>query len=139
MATNVWLPGDLLVEVHLTAADTGGAFCLLVDHPRPGWSLPPHHHANESETIYVIEGSFEVGVDGQTHSLGPGELVHVPKGVEHSGRCVGDEAGRRVLVFSPAGVENFFLEAGAQAPGEATDVSQVAELAQRYGYRFSRG
>ena len=135
MPTNVWL-GDLLVEVHLTGADTDGRFCLLVDHPRPGWSLPPHHHASESETIYVIEGSFEVDVDGHTHELGPGELVHVPSGVKHSGRCVGQAPGKRVLVFSPAGVENFFLAAGSPERDADADPGRIAELAKRFGYRF---
>ncbi|MBS1891542.1 MAG: hypothetical protein JST59_09620 [Actinobacteria bacterium] len=38
----VWMPGGVRTEIHLTGDETGGAFCLLVDHPHAGWSLPPH-------------------------------------------------------------------------------------------------
>jgi hypothetical protein len=50
------MPGGVRTEIHLTGDDTGGAFCLLVDHPRAGWSLPPHVHDDAAETIHVIEG-----------------------------------------------------------------------------------
>jgi uncharacterized cupin superfamily protein len=42
----------------LTAANTAGAFCLIEDHPPPGWALPTHWHQNEFETTCVIEGCF---------------------------------------------------------------------------------
>ena len=45
--------------------------------------------------------------------LGAGDTAHVPVGCVHSGGNVGREMGRRVVIFSPAGVEGFFLEVGA--------------------------
>jgi len=62
----VWMPGGVRTEIHLTGADTGGAFCLLVDHPPAGWSLPAHIHEDAAETIHVIEGEFEMTIDGAT-------------------------------------------------------------------------
>jgi uncharacterized cupin superfamily protein len=118
------MPGALRVQIHLGAADTGGAFCLLEDHPPAGWSLPPHLHSNESETIYVVEGAFESVVDGERRTLRPGDLVHIPAGVVHSG----GGHGRRLLVFAPGGIEDFFLEAST-AP-------DLPALADRYGWRF---
>jgi quercetin dioxygenase-like cupin family protein len=112
----LWMPGALRVDVHLEANDTAGAFCLIVDHPPPGWSLPTHRHENESETIYVIEGRFEIVVTGARRVLEPGDVAHVPRGVEHSGAALGDRHGRRVLVFAPAGIERFFLQAGSRDP-----------------------
>jgi hypothetical protein len=38
----VWMPGGVRTEIQLTGADTDAAFCLLVDEPPAGWSLPPH-------------------------------------------------------------------------------------------------
>jgi oxalate decarboxylase/phosphoglucose isomerase-like protein (cupin superfamily) len=104
------MPGALRVDVQLEGSDTAGAFCLIVDHPPPGWSLPTHRHENESETIYVIEGRFEIAVTGTRRVLGPGDVAHVPRGVEHSGAALGDRPGRRVLVFAPADMERFFLK-----------------------------
>ena len=66
------MPGDVRTEIHLDAADTGGAFCLLIDQPPAGWSLPPHLHTDAAETIHVIEGEFEMTIDGDTERLAAG-------------------------------------------------------------------
>jgi hypothetical protein len=135
-ARSVWLPGPLRVDVHLGAHDTGGAFCLVVDHPRPGWALPPHRHAGESETIHVVAGRFEVVVGDERVVAGPGESVHVPRGVRHSGAAIGDEPGKRLLIFAPAGMERFFLDAGTASADEVRDPGHLLALAERHGWRF---
>jgi quercetin dioxygenase-like cupin family protein len=135
-AVERWMPGEVRVEVLLTGEDTGGAFCLLADEPPPGWGLPPHRHARESETIYVVDGRFELTVDGERRELGPGDVAHVPAGVRHSGGTLGDEPGRRVVVFSPAGAERIFLEAGSATADEAPDLGRLVELAAAHGWSF---
>lgn len=127
----VWLPGPLRIELRLGARETSGAFCLAVDHPPPGWSLPPHRHTNESETIHVLDGRFELEVEGMRRVSGPGDTVHVPRGVEHSGRTLGEAPGRRILVFAPAGIERFFLAADGER-----DASRLGRLAGKHGWRF---
>jgi uncharacterized RmlC-like cupin family protein len=131
------MPGGLRVEVHLSGAETGGAFCLLVDHPVAGWGLPPHKHTAEAETIHVVEGEYDMVVDGRELRVGPGETVHVPAGVTHSGALVGEGPGRRVLMFSPAGMEGFFLEAGAPGPQDPVDLEKLLGAAARYGWEFA--
>jgi quercetin dioxygenase-like cupin family protein len=134
----VWMPGDTRTEIHLTTEDTDGRFCMLVDHPGPGWSLPAHLHANESETIHIVAGEFEMEVDGERMVVSAGETVHVPRGVIHSGANVGEQTGKRVLLFSPAGMERFFLEAGASAPGGEVDRMATAATAMRHGWKFAQ-
>ncbi len=63
------MPGGVRTEIQLTGEDTGGAFCLLVDHPPAGWSLPPHRHHQEAETIHIVEGDFEMEIDGARSRL----------------------------------------------------------------------
>ena len=133
----VWMPGGVRTEIHLGGEDTGGAFCLLVDHPPVGWSLPPHRHLHEAETIHVIEGDFEMEIDGTRSRLSAGETVHVPRGVLHGGANVGQRPGRRVLLFSPSGLERFFLEAGAPAADGEIDGRAVLALATSHGWEFA--
>jgi quercetin dioxygenase-like cupin family protein len=133
----VWMPGGTRTEIHLDASDTGGAFCMIVDHPPPDWSLPEHRHTNEAETIHVVDGEFELMVDGRPLHLSSGQTVHVPRGVLHSGRNVGGRPGRRVLIFSPAGMERFFLDAGASLPDEEIDRSALLAAAARHGWEFA--
>lgn len=135
----VWMPGAVRTEVHLQSADTAGAFCLLVDHPPAGWSLPLHLHRGVAETIHVVDGEFEMEVAGRHTRLGAGETLHVPPDTLHAGSNVGDSQGRRVLIFSPAGMERFFLEAGAPSDGEAVDPQSVLSAAKRHGWEFAAG
>ncbi len=132
----VWMPGRVRTEIHLTGEDTGGAFCLLVDHPPAGWSLPAHRHRNEAETIHVVEGVFEMEVDGRRSRLARGQTLHVPRGVIHSGANIGDQPGLRVLLFSPAGMERFIAEAGAPEPDSEIDAARTLASATRHGWEF---
>jgi quercetin dioxygenase-like cupin family protein len=132
----VWMPGGMRTEIHLDRVDTQGAFCLLVDHPPVGWSLPPHVHHGAAETIHVIEGEFDMRLGGRPFRLGPGQTIHVPAGVIHASANVGAAPGRRALIFSPAGMEEFFLEAGAASPETAIDGAHVLASAIRHGWEF---
>jgi quercetin dioxygenase-like cupin family protein len=132
----VWMPGGVRTEIHLAAEDTGGAFCLLVDHPPAGWSLPPHRHRDHSETIHIIDGDFDMEVDGERQQLSRGQTIHIPQVAVHSGGNIGRETGRRVVLFSPAGMERFFLEAGAPTPDSEIDLAAALASATRHGWEF---
>jgi mannose-6-phosphate isomerase-like protein (cupin superfamily) len=130
------MPGGVRTEVHLRAEDTGDAFCLLVDQPLAGWSLPAHLHRGVAETIHIVEGEFEMVIDGKRSHLGPGETVLIPADVVHSGGNVGPKTGRRILLFSPAGMERFFLEAGRPTSGSEVDPAETLATARRHGWEF---
>ena len=132
----VWMPGRVRTEVHLGSDQTAGAFCLLVDEPPAAWSLPPHWHRNEAETIHIVEGEFEIDVGGARSVLSAGQTTHVPRGVVHSSRNVGPSPGRRILLFSPAGMERFFLETGAPTPDAEFDATAALSSAARHGWVF---
>jgi mannose-6-phosphate isomerase-like protein (cupin superfamily) len=132
----VYMPGGARTEIHLDGDDTDGAFCLIVDNPPAGWALPPHLHGNEAETIHILEGEFEMTIDGRAERLVAGQTVHIPAGIVHSGKNVGKGPGRRLLTFSPAGMEAFFREAGSPSAAEEADRAETAAAAVRHGWRF---
>ncbi len=109
---------------------------MIVDHPPAGWSLTPHRHANEAETIHVVDGVFAMELDGARTQLSAGQTIHVARGVVHSSANVGPELGQRVVIFSPAGVERFFLEAGAPERDSEPDIRAAFAAALRHGWEF---
>jgi len=158
-AVERWMPGGLRVQVLLTGEDTGGAFCLLADEPPPGWGLPTpgtgcttfvvmdvtltpggghdfHKHPDQDEMIIIKSGRVTQWLEEDHRELGPGDVAHVPAGVRHSGGTLGDQPGRRVVVFTPAGAERIFLEAGSATPDEAPDLERLVELAAEHGWSF---
>jgi quercetin dioxygenase-like cupin family protein len=132
----VWMPGRVRTEIHLTSHDTAGEFCLLVDHPPAGWSLPAHLHHGRAETIHIVEGEFEMTINGQRELVRAGETCHIPPDVVHAGGNVGTATGRRIVIFSPAGMESFFLEAGTRAEDDEVDTGQAFAAATRHGWEF---
>jgi len=136
---DLYLPGGVRAEIRLTGEDTGGAFCLLVDEAPPGWELPPHRHAAESETIHVVAGTMWLSIEGdeERFEVTAGSTVHLPAGMLHAGGTLGDEPLERVVVFSPAGIESFFAAIGTEDPSQAVDLETVGRLALEHGWEFS--
>ena len=62
-----------------------------------------HHHEHEDELFLVHRGRFRMEFRDRVVELGPGELLVVPRGVEH--RPVADDEVE-VLLFEPAGTLN---------------------------------
>ena len=62
-----------------------------------------HHHEQEDELFLVLRGSFRMEFRDRTVQLREGELLVVPRGVEH--RPVADDEVE-VLLFEPAGTLN---------------------------------
>ena len=62
-----------------------------------------HHHDDEDELFLVVAGRFRMELRDRTIELAAGEMLVVPRGVEH--RPVADEEVA-VLLFEPAGTLN---------------------------------
>jgi hypothetical protein len=86
--------------------------------------------------IHILQGEFEMTIGDRRSRLVAGQTAHIPPDVIHAGGNVGALPGRRIVIFSPAGMENFFLEVGA--PSEDIDVKPAVALASatRHGWEF---
>ena len=62
-----------------------------------------HSHEHEDELFYVVNGSFQMQFRDRTVELREGDMLVVPRGVEH--RPVADEEVA-VMLFEPAATLN---------------------------------
>jgi quercetin dioxygenase-like cupin family protein len=65
----------------------------------PGAQLPEHSHPHE-QVANVLDGEFELTVDGETKILKPGQIAVIPSGVPHGGRAI--TPCRLLDVFHPS-------------------------------------
>lgn len=52
-----------------------------------GAILPEHSHPHE-QVANIIEGEFELTIDGETRRLGPNTVAIIPSNAVHSGRAI---------------------------------------------------
>ena len=98
-AIDVWslesheiMPGFHAHFVH-TERTTHAYWEIDPDHP-----LPEHSHPHE-QIVNVLEGSFELVLDGTPHLLEAGDVLVIPPDVPHSG--VAHTPCRILDVFAP--------------------------------------
>lgn len=63
-----------------------------------GYDLPEHNHIHE-QISNVIEGEFELTIDGKTKLLKAGDIAVIPSMAVHSGRSI--TKCKIIDVFSP--------------------------------------
>jgi uncharacterized cupin superfamily protein len=49
----------------------------------PGTFVPPHIHTTQDEFIRVLEGQFDLFLDGQAATAKAGDLIRLPMGIAH--------------------------------------------------------
>jgi quercetin dioxygenase-like cupin family protein len=115
--------------------DTGGAYTLIEMFLPPASGPPPHLHEREEESFYILEGTLQFQVGGESLTAGAGAYVKAPPGLRHAFKNVGTAPARVLMLVTPAGIEKFFAEIG-QPVGEtpaAQSLEGVKEIAPKYG------
>jgi quercetin dioxygenase-like cupin family protein len=127
--------GSIGVRFMIDGAESGGGFSL-VEHPMAPHALaaPMHRHAHEDEYSYVLEGRVGAKLGDEVVFGGPGDLIFKPRNQWHTFWNAGDEPARVLEIISPAGFEQFFMEAAAMAAdGPPATQQHGPSLAERYG------
>lgn len=133
----IWMMGGLY-EVKATGEETGGALTVMEMTIPAGIGPPPHTHPG-GEAVYVIEGTINYHIAGETVEGGPGSFFYIPEGTLENFEPVTDT--RLLVIYTPGGIDKFFVEAGEHAPthavppppSEPPDLARLITTAARYG------
>jgi quercetin dioxygenase-like cupin family protein len=112
----IWVLDALHID-KLTGEETNGGLFVLEARVPPGGGPPPHIHHAEDEIFYVLQGAVTFFADGVETEIGPGGLVHIPRGVVHTFRNSGATEAMLLVMTTPAGLERYFTAVGTPAEG----------------------
>jgi len=124
----VW---NILGHTYSLKADCDSTLSFETYDP-PGTFVPPHVHPDQDEFIYVLEGLFDLYLDGQWTQARPGDLVRMPRGVAHGYYNRTDAPARALFWVSPARR----LKALFDLLHNLADPQEVVRLAAQYGIEF---
>ncbi|HMJ32732.1 MAG TPA: cupin domain-containing protein [Baekduia sp.] len=116
---------DRLVDLRLTGAETGDRISLVEVVMPAGSSTPLHRQQFDDETLYVLDGSLTVHLDGEETVAGAGAVVFIPRETPHA--LLATEATRMLIFGLPAGQERYFRALSVPAPGRELPPPPTAE------------
>ena len=73
----------------VNSRDTNGVFSVVEVVTPPQGKVALHVHEREDELVYVLEGTLEVTLGGQTMTATKGVVALLPRGIPHGFTNVG--------------------------------------------------
>jgi quercetin dioxygenase-like cupin family protein len=129
-----WFFGGGVHSWKATSEETGGSFLLFEDTMDRGKCTPLHTHPVD-ETMYVIDGTIRMHVNGTEHTISAGGVVIAPRGVPHA-FLVSSPTARVLWLHTPGTCEAFYREASEPLTPDTervVDFDRVRAAAQAVG------
>jgi quercetin dioxygenase-like cupin family protein len=104
---------DTWMKVLCDGDTTGGAMSVIEWQGGAAFSPPLHVHHGEDTAMLVLDGTLTVRIGDLEQQCGPGEVAWMPREVPHTFR-VDTPTARYIEMITPAGFENFHLEASRE-------------------------
>jgi quercetin dioxygenase-like cupin family protein len=121
------LGGDVVFKAR--GEQTEGTLTAFETVVASGDGPPLHTHANEDESLYVLDGEVRFKLGDEIRAAPAGSFVFIPRGAPHTWQNVGDGPARLLIHFTPSGMERFFDGfAALETPGPAAFETVGAEV-----------
>ena len=86
--------------------------------------------------FFIVEGTYELTVDGQTSMAGPGTIVFIPRNVVHRFKNVGDTTGCMLDWTLPGGQDHYFKAISELAAAGGLTGEKVTEINEKFDTKF---
>jgi quercetin dioxygenase-like cupin family protein len=113
--------------------DSQSQMSVVVVEVPAGSSVPPHTHAQEEESYFMLKGSLVIRIDQETVTLQPGDFAYIPKGTAHGYENVAQDPAQ-FLAWSVGGaIDRFFVEMAEQVKTFPDDLAKMGQILAKYG------
>lgn len=124
----VW---NILGQTYVPKTRTDESFSWHATFPA-GTFVPPHIHTTQDEFIYVLEGRYDIVLDGQPAAATAGDLIRLPRNVPHGIFNKSGQTAKALFWVSPTGR---LWELFTQIHNVA-DPEEVVRIAARHEVNF---
>ena len=130
--------GEMGIRFLVEGEQSGGSVAVFeFDVPAGSRIAAAHSHDGYEETIYGLDGTLVWTLEGETHEVGPGEVLCIPRGAVHQFANVGDLDARTLAIVTPGILgPAYFREVAAvldAATGGPPDLAAIAVVMRRHG------
>jgi quercetin dioxygenase-like cupin family protein len=130
--------GEMAIRFLLEGERSDGSVAVFeFDVPTGSKVAAPHSHDGYEETIYGLEGTLVWTVEGESHQVGPGEVLCIPRGAVHQFANAGELDAKALAIVTPGILgPDYFREVAAvldAAAGGAPDMAAIAAVMRRHG------
>jgi quercetin dioxygenase-like cupin family protein len=117
------------------AESTGGAWSLM-EVTLPIDSGPPPHTHGWDEAYFVLAGSVQFTVGGESFTARTGEFVYTPGGVAHGFRGSSAEPAKLLIFDAPAHAGAFFKRVDREVRALPAELPKVLGIGAETGIHF---
>ena len=131
-------PTDDWLTIKADSGNTGSVLAIMELQSEPMNGPALHIHHREGEVWYILEGDFRFMIGTERFRLSTGGMAYGPRDTPHCFQNIGDEPGRLLAIYTPAGAERLFEEFAAKRSSlpDPADPAFLTELAHGYGIDF---
>lgn len=132
--------GSLLtagIVCKVSSASTNGAYTILELSLPAGAGAPVHIHQREDEVFYILEGTCEILINGETHLAETGAVVVLPKNTAHAFRNTGASPNCILITATPGGLDTYFQELAQVQSTDPEAAQKIALINQKYEINFN--
>jgi mannose-6-phosphate isomerase-like protein (cupin superfamily) len=132
------------IRFRVTSEQSGGEVAVFEVRVPPGGGPPMLHRHEPVELYRVLSGELAIYLEGNDGGVtrtvaGPGSVIPIGSGLEHTVRNESDHEAQAVVVFSPGeAMERFARAAGELGRDGAPAEDEVMAVARAHGIELTR-
>jgi len=121
------------IDTKVSSKDCEGDLYIYEGRTAGKGGPPLHIHPHQDEWIHIVQGKYRWQVGEEKFQLQAGDSLLAPRNIPHAFTLEGEEMGKMMIVFQPAGkMEAFFHEVTKQTrkptPEEEKDLYHRHEM-----------
>lgn len=138
--------GASAYNILLNSQRSEGQLAIIEMLVPPNGGPIPHEHKGFQECFYVLEGEVEMITKESSIPAKQGDLVHIPlDGPVHRFKNTTSVNARLLCIVAPAGLDQFFEEAGRKippgtlpepVPPTPEQIAFANQIAEKYGQKL---